>query len=628
MKEQAPSSIRLEAGVEILHKGRRKFITHILDFGEVLVIDAESKKTTHAKIADLKIPGAPENTPVDDVTEIPEEEWAKAQRKYGAIEPLLNLPGRKRSDVEKRAKELNVHANTLYDWIRTYERTGRITAFLTTTRRDKGSSRLSSEIEAVIQSVIEKEYLTTQKKSVEAVWIELKTRCRNAGLKVPAISTLRRRIENIDKEKKIESRLGKKALRKRDPIRGQFPGADWPLSVVQIDHTKVDLILLDDIHRLPIGRPWITVAIDVFSRMVLGFYISFDPPGAMSTGLCIAHCVLPKEKWLAERGVSGEWPCWGVPNKIHADNAREFRGEMLKRACKDYGIELEWRPVTRPHYGAHIERQIGTSMNEVHTLPGTTFSNTSNRGDYDSESKAIMTLWEFEAWFASYIVNEYHNKKHKSLGIPPIAMYRQGIFGDEGKPGIGLPARIADEERLRLDLMPYEKRTIQPYGVVIDDIFYYHDVLRVWINAPDPKSKKVMRKFTFRRDPRDISVIWFLDPELNQYFPIPYRNTSHPPISVWELREAKRRLKEEGGKYDNEDAIFESYERRREMEAEAAAKTKSARRANQRRRHVPGTMVKPTAPESTAPQEPVQEEAPSEDTEEIVPFDDLDDLTS
>jgi putative transposase len=59
-----------------------------------------------------------------------------------------------------------------------------------------------------------------------------------------------------------------------------------------------------------------------------------------------------------------------------------------------------------------------------------------------------------------------------------------------------------------------------------------------------------------RRDPRDISVVHFFDPELRQYFSIPYRDTSHPTISVWELREVRRRLKEQGKETMNEDVVF------------------------------------------------------------------------
>jgi putative transposase len=145
--------------------------------------------------------------------------------------------------------------------------------------------------------------------------------------------------------------------------------------VVQIDHTPVDIILVDDIHRRPVGRPWITLAIDVFSRVVAGLYVSFDPPGAMAVGLCLAHAILPKETWLAQHEVTTAWPVWGVMNVVHADNAKEFHSRMLTKACENYDIDLQWRPMAKPHYGGHIERLLGTFNQDIHTLPGTTFSN-------------------------------------------------------------------------------------------------------------------------------------------------------------------------------------------------------------------------------------------------------------
>jgi len=629
MTTSEPRTISLEPGTEVEYKGKKAFITHILDFNQALLNDAETKRPIHANISELTFPRLNTSFPsAPDISTIPEKAWAEAKKKYEAIEPLLNLTKRTRKDVERRAKEVGCHANSLYNWIQQYERTGRITIFLPVQRSDKGSKRLASDVEVAMQAVIEAEYLTPQRKSAKETYKALRSYCRNAEIQCPHINTLRKRIAEIDAVKKAERRHGKEAADKLRPLRGSFPGADWPLCVIQIDHTPVDLMLVDDVYRLPIGRPWITIAIDVFSRMIVGFYISLDPPGAMSVGLCIAHAVLPKDAWLAERGISGEWPCWGLPATVHADNAKEFRGEMLKRACKDYGCDLEWRPVATPRYGAHIERLIGTSMNEVHTLLGSTFSNSKERGRYDSEGKAVLTLSEFEVWFASYVVNEYHRGVHSAIGVPPFEKFKRGIFGDEKSPGVGLPERISDEKRLRLDLMPFEERTVQNYGVAIDNIHYYHDVLRIWINSPDPKSKKAKRKFTFRRDPRDISVIWFFDPELNQYFPIPYRDTSHPPISVWEMREVQRRLKEEGKDAEDEDLIFDSYERRRQIEAEAVVKTKAVRRAAQRRKHSPGTVVpKPPVPTPSVSAKSAESEPPDESFEDIVPFDDLDEFS-
>jgi putative transposase len=102
---------------------------------------------------------------------------------------------------------------------------------------------------------------------------------------------------------------------------------------------------------------------------------------------------------------------------IHCDNASEFHGSMLERACQNYGIALEWRPIERPHYGGHIERWMGTFATEIHALPGSTFSSPAERGDYDSEGRAVLSLSEFEQWLAEYITGVYHQRATANWGF-------------------------------------------------------------------------------------------------------------------------------------------------------------------------------------------------------------------
>jgi putative transposase len=104
----------------------------------------------------------------------------------------------------------------------------------------------------------------------------------------------------------------------------------------------------------------------------------------------------------------------------------------------------------------------------------------------------------------------YHRKVHSGIGTTPLTKWREGLLGTKGKPGRGLPARRIDEEMLRINFMPFFERTVQNYGVLIDDVHYYHDVLRPWINAKHPEYEKHKRKFRFHRDPRDISALYFL----------------------------------------------------------------------------------------------------------------------
>lgn len=614
--------LAIKPGKPVSYVGARHRISRVLSLTEVELVDERTHETVVANVSELGVPDAPEEKRPDLVL-VDEKEWDMAKAKLKIIKPLLNKPSRTRADVRDAAAKHSVHTNTLYTWLRAYENSGLLSSLLPRKRRDRGSTKLDDQVEEIIKEVIASEYLTKQKKSQQKVCDEVRRKCIEQGLTVPHANTVRNRIRALSGELVAAKRLGRKtADLSYRPHEGMFPGADWPLAVVQIDHTKLDIILVDDHYRRPIGRPWITLAFDVFSRMVTGFYVSFDPPSALSTGLCLAHSILSKEKWLVGHNVKSEWPVWGIPAKIHVDNAKEFRGNMLQRACEEYGIDIEWRPVGRPNFGAHVERVLGTFSKEIHTLPGTTFSNTRQKGEYDSVGKASLTLSEFETWLTTYIVDVYHKKVHKSIGIPPMAMYQKGVFGDDQRPGSGLPDKIRDEERLRLDLMPYELRTVQDYGVVIDEIHYYQDVLRKWINASDPAEPRRKRKFMFRRDPRDISVIWFYDPELNAYYQIPYRDTSHPAISIWELREAKKAAEADGHKHVNEREIFEAYERMREIELKAVEKSKAARRAQQRRK-LHSQIDKPAAiAELQSAQEVNLEQEP-----DIQPFDEMDDLS-
>jgi putative transposase len=215
----------------------------------------------------------------------------------------------------------------------------------------------------------------------------------------------------------MQRREGRKPAHDRfGEVRGAFPGADYPLAVVQIDHTKLDIELVDDDTRKPIGRPWLTLAIDVYSRMVTGFYLSLDPPSAFSVGMCVAHSANRKEADLERLSVKGEWPIWGIMNLIHADNGKEFRSKTIAKACDEYGIRIEWRPVKTPHYGGHIERLMGTVATEIHALPGTTFSNPKQRGEYDPAKQASMTYHELERWLTQFIVGVYHQRVHRGIG--------------------------------------------------------------------------------------------------------------------------------------------------------------------------------------------------------------------
>lgn len=590
------AQFNIEPGAIVGSQGSAYIVTHILDLDSVLVKNLKSGEKARLRIAELTV--VPEqtieneadiNTSITtdaDLALISEEDWKEANRRYRIIRPLLTAKKRTASLTKEAATAAAAHPVTIYRWVKSFERTGKVSALVPADKNGgRGRSRLSAEGEEILLATIESEYLSRSKHSVSKTIREVERLCRLAGLEPPHANTIRNRIADIADDKRIARRLGGRAAREKyAPAVLNFPGADYPLSVVQIDHTELDVMVVDEVNRLAICRPWITVAIDVYSRMILAFFLALEEPSAMSVGMCLSRAILPKDATLAKMGIVIPWNCWGIPSTVHADNAKEFRGEMLRRAGQEYGIDLVWRPVARPHFGGHIERMMKTFNDEIHDLPGTTFSNPVLRGDYDSEKNAVFTLPELEKWLTRYIVGVYHQRFHEHLLTSPLKKYERGLLGDGSIKGRGLPPKIADENRLRFDFMPHFERTVQrTYGVEIDNIAYYSDVLRPFIGATDPEDSRIGQRFVFRRDPRNIREIYFFHPEIKQYYAIPYRNTAHPPISIWELRAIRRRLEEQGRSEIDEDLIFRTYEEMRSDERIAVKETKKARKENQKR---------------------------------------------
>ncbi|MGE4294339.1 MAG: Mu transposase C-terminal domain-containing protein [Campylobacterales bacterium] len=571
--------INLSVGSTVLYENEPFEITGQPDLKTVLAKAGDG--TTHIlpieKLSQPTDAAKPINAP-EIPGQVSGKDWDEANRRLRIIRPLIE-GNPTLEEIDIIASEHNLHRTTLYRWRQRYLASGLLESLLPhhSDKGGKGGVRVREEQELLIQKAIEELYLSRQKMTVSRVHKELVTWCRNAGIEPPHQNTLRNRIAALSAKKAMKAREGVRAADRRyRNADGMFPEGNWPLDVVQIDHTKMDIMLVDEKYRQPIGRPYLTLAIDVYSRMVAGFFVSLDEPGYFSVAQCLSQAVLPKEKFLRDLGVEGEWNLWGLPRAIHMDNAAEFRGLELQRVCEQYGIGIAWRPVARPQFGGHIERLIGTSMREVHTLPGTTFSNIQMRGDYKPDKYAVMTLHELERWLSEFFVNIYHKTVHSGIRTTPEKKYEAGIFGDDERPGRGLPEKIADEDRFRISLLPTAERTIQHIGVSLDNIRYYADSLRRWIKAKDDKGRP--RKFIFKRDPRDISVIWFFDPDIREYFPVPYRNMSNPPASIWDVRAARRYLEEKNLPDDDEQNIFAAMEKMKAIREEAAAKTKGVRR--------------------------------------------------
>lgn len=386
--------VRIGSKIEL--NERDYVITNLIELDVILCKEVASGQQVILKLGDLNNPRNVDpirgNTNVSlDLQAVSSEQWRDAQLRKTAADAILAKDGKHGTGFYKQlAAKHAVSVATLYRWADLYRSSGYRLSSLLTTKRDggRGVGRIDERVEAVISNYIKHKWLTTQQRSIKTAAEDIRAQCHSAGLPLPSPKTIRLRMAWLEQREIVAKREGEARARDVfDASRGSIQDANWPLQMVQIDHTVLPVIIVDDEYRKPIRRAYITLIIDVFSRVCIGMHLSLDPPSNNSVGQCLAHAILLKDKWLARLNLPDnvKWPFWGTPEIVHADNAKEFRSEMMKVVADEYSIDIHWRPVKKPNYGAHIERLMGSVSTWLKEAPGATFSGPDEKGVYDAD---------------------------------------------------------------------------------------------------------------------------------------------------------------------------------------------------------------------------------------------------
>jgi putative transposase len=523
--------------------------------------------------------------------------WSVGVRRESVIAPLAKRSRATQAEIECAATKLGLGTAMVFRLVARYRRE-RNTSVLAPERpgRKRGSHVLGLKLERIIRDSIGNFYLRPEKPSVAALHREIMAVSNKAGITAPCYGTVLQRVNEFDQRALMKGRVGaREAARRFTPVKDGL-NVDELLGLVQIDHTLVDVIVVDEIDREPIGRPWITLAVDVATRMVLGFCLGLEAPDVTSVALTLSMAVLPKTRFLATQQLDLDWPCHGLPKRVHLDNAREFRANSLKRGCQEYGIEIVFRPPGKPHYGGHIERLIGTLMGEVHLLPGTTFSSVAQRGRYKAERAAVMTMRELETWLTLQIAGVYHMSHHRGLGKSPRQAWSEAT---QSCPPIRLPQ---NEQQFYIDFLPYQRRTIRRDGIRMFNIFYWAESLTTLLHHAD-------RDYAVHYDRRDLSRVFVRDRQ-GGIIEVPYRTRSYIPVTLEEQRWAVQKLRSANATV-SEKGLFDAIEKRRLIVKNARKKTMRTRRSSQKTAYAlqpsnrqPATRIVESSTEASGPIEP------------------------
>lgn len=483
------------------------------------------------------------------------------------------------------------HWHTVARWIKKYLKSNNDFHALINSEYLKGNRtrRYPDNVLVMVDDAVEKIYLTRERRTVvdtlhyAEVVVARKNneliRCGNPALPLPTRRLIQASIDKIDAYDRHAARYGELAARRKYRSVLHMNVTNQPLECAEIDHTMLDLMVVDDETGMPLGRPWVTVCIDRFTRCALGIYIGFEPPSYLTVARCLKHAFLPKvdmRKMYPE--IQDEWVAHGVMSKLIVDNGLEFHSISLESACLSLGIDLQFTPRKTPWWKGVVERFIGTMNRGVaHGVPGTTFSNIFDKDEYDPVKNAVISLRVLKLILNKWIVDVYHNKPHQSLeNIPPAIKWLSSIKPEE----INLPD---NPERLDAILGSVDHRTLTHKGIEFAGMYYNSADL-----AALRRRKGDRLKVEIRVDEGNLGYIYVIAPDNEEIIRVECMNFLYADgLTKWQHKVCQRYARERLDLGDNPDAwkqakveIYEIVQRETGIGRKKKLNKKSARFSN------------------------------------------------
>lgn len=344
---------------------------------------------------------------------------------------------------------------TVRRWLETRGSSGerRTSQLVSLSGRVPRRRRLHPELVGLLQAAAV-DYWTSRERSIADAFALFTDAIRGANadperlghrptLEPPSIETLRREIRKLECFDTYAAKYGQKKAETRFKGNGKGLTASRLLRLGCMDHTLLDTVaVIDATSVLPLGRPWLTVLIDVRTRCVVGFVITFLPPSLYAALECIKRANRPK---LRLDQTHPNYPVlvhiFGKFDEIVVDNGWEFSGASFEDANADVGTTVRWAPIKSPTYKAVVERFFGTLNSLLNSkTPGSVLKPELLRElDYDPYKTAVLTLEELEqlVWSA---ISYYHIDEHSTLHRPPASLWEEemaahgiDVIGDDSQ---------------------------------------------------------------------------------------------------------------------------------------------------------------------------------------------------
>lgn len=364
-----------------------------------------------------------------------------------------------------------------------------------TAARGNRTARLSEDQEYWLNHIIQTKWPTHEARNFKNCYRELVVACDAAGIKPPSYPTLIERIKAAENAKTLLSRYGKRmayqmsefvdVLYVDTPVHGSRP-----FQYVHIDHTQLDIELIFSRSGKPLGRPWLSLAVDAYSRRIFALYLTFDSPSYHSVMMTVRDMVRRFGR---------------LPEFVIVDNGRDFMSLAFENFLKAMGTHTRFRPAGQPRHGSVLERMFGQANTEyIHNLAGNTKATKNVRMTTGKHMPVNFAEWTLEHMYygiTHWATEYYDQERHPALDCSPREAYQRGL----SQAGTRAHRQILfNEDFLIATCPPVEREGLRVVhnqtGVKVNDLLYWHADFR------DPRYAG--QKWPVRYDPWDASSVY------------------------------------------------------------------------------------------------------------------------
>jgi transposase InsO family protein len=475
----APHTLELVGGASVCWDGRPWTIANVGE-RETTLVGTDSRIVvlrTHALeqlITQGKLAGLPTATETlspearQVLAQASPSDLGEANRRHRALAPQL-AGGPSTSQTPPR---------TLRHWMRLWRHAEQAygAGFLGLVPRHahRGNRRrkLPENTMALMHEFIRDHYETLKQKRKATVYAELLYACQARGVMAPSYKTFAIEVRRRPRLQQIERRRGPRAAYAHQPFHWELTmttprHGDRPFEIGHIDHTELDVELVCTQTGTNLGRPWLTILIDAYSRRFLAIYLTFDPPSYRSAMMVLRECVRRHGR---------------LPHTIVVDGGREFQGQYFETFLARYACVKKTRPPAKARFGSVCERLFGTANTQfIHTLIGNTQIMRQVRQVTKAVNPKQHARWTLERLYerlCQWTYEVYDTAIHQTLGITPREASAAGV----AQMGERAHRRIPyDEDFLVFTLPTTSKGTAKVdsrHGVKINYLYYWADAFR------------------------------------------------------------------------------------------------------------------------------------------------------